>query len=265
MSDIMNNIINFNAGEFKFDVDCKDMDCEDEDCESAGGRLFISDFDGESVQVFEIGDWLWTWSQIKCQKQLEPRTDYVFRFALQGGMNDTGDGQSRFIIMQDNDWDDRQEYPLEQSRFKPILSKITDDGLVMLRVYEIPFNSGESGMITFIFNAHHFVETIMPAKELEAYSQLKDYTYAQWWQENPKRVEHEGNFNGKSAYLDLTGAVINDAYILEKITDLVEKGGHVNLNRAVLGSNKSKYIGDNFTSNGFESLAKTVIKEDDSE
>ena len=206
----------------------------DGDPVNAGSRMFISDFSGDNAEVFEIGDWHWTWSQIKCEKQLEPNTDYVFRFAVQGGVNNTGDGQSRFIIRQDKDWDNRLEYPLERSRFKPALSKKSKDGF--LRVYEIPFNSGESGNVTFIFNALHFVETIMPAKELEAYAELEDQTYDQLWQEIQERFGNKNGFKG-SGYLDLSGAVINDAYMVKKFMDLAEKGSYIDLSGAVLGSN----------------------------
>lgn len=229
----MSNVINFNAGEFKFDQNCQSMDGSP--VIHAGSRMFISDFSGENVQVFDIGDWNWTWSQIKCEKQLEPNTDYVFRFAVQGGVNNTGDGQSHFIIMQGKDWDNSLEYPLERSRFKPTLSKKSKDGL--LRVYEIPFNSGESGTVTFIFNAQHFVETIMPAKELEAYTELEDQTYDQLWQEIQERFGNVNGFkgNGKGGYLDLSGAVINDPTLVQQFVDLAEKGSYIDLSGAVLG------------------------------
>lgn len=197
--------------------------------------MFVSDFKGENVQVFEIGDWHWTWSQIKCDKQLEPNTDYVFRFAVQGGVNDTGDGQSRFIVIRDKDYDNRLEYPLERSRFKPTLSKRTESGL--FRVYEIPFNSGESGNIKFMFNVLHFIEVIMPAKELEAYAEFEDWTYAQVWQEIQERRGNGNNFfgNGNGGHLDLSGAVINSGSMVKKFMDLAEKGSYVNLSGAVLG------------------------------
>ncbi|MDE7290005.1 MAG: hypothetical protein K2N71_10990 [Oscillospiraceae bacterium] len=230
----MSNIINFNAREFKFDQNCQSMDGSP--AIHAGSRMFISDFSGENVQVFEIGDWNWTWSQIKCEKQLEPNTDYVFRFAVQGGVNNTGDGQSHFIIVRDKDWDNSLEYPLERSRFKPTLSKKSKDGF--LRVYEIPFNSGESGNVTFIFNALHFVETIMPAKELEAYTELEDQTYDQLWQEIQERFGGNMNGfkgNGNGGYLDLSGAVIKNGSMVKKFMDLAEKGSYIDLSGAVLG------------------------------
>lgn len=228
----MSNIINFNAREFKFDETCQSTDGEPV---NAGSRMFISDFSGENAEVFEIGDWQWTWSQIKCEKQLEPNTDYVFRFAVQGGVNHTGDGQSRFIVVQNKNWEDRLEYPLERSRFKPTLSKRTESGL--FRVYEIPFNSGESGNITLMFNVLHFVETIMPAKELEAYAELEDQTYDQLWQEIQERFGNMNGFkgNGNGGFLDLSGAVINSGSMVKKFVDLAEKGSHINLSGAVLG------------------------------
>lgn len=231
----MSNIINFNAQEFKFDESCQSWDGSPN--VHAGSRMFITDFTGENVQVFEIGDWNWTWSQIKCDKQLEPNTDYVFRFAVQGGVNNTGDGQSHFMVIHDKDWDNSLEYPLERSRFKPVLSKTAEGGL--LRVYEIPFNSG-SGDVRFIFTAQHFVETIMPAYELEAYAELEDQTYAQLWQEIQERqgqCNNLGNFHGNGGALDLSGAVINDPDILNRILDLAEKGSVIDLSGAVFDSN----------------------------
>lgn len=228
----MSNVINFNAREFKFDETCQSTDGNSV---NAGSRMFISDFSGENVEVFEIGDWHWTWSQIKCKKQLEPNTDYVFRFAVQGGVNNTGDGQSRLMIYRDKDWEDRLEYPLERSRFKPTLSKKANGGF--LRVYEIPFNSGESGNVTFLFNALHFIEVIMSAKELEAYAELEDQTYDQLWQEIQERFENMNGFkgSGKGGYLDLSGAVINDPTLVQQFVDLAEKGSNINLSGAVLG------------------------------
>lgn len=225
----MSNVINFNAREFKFDEGCQSMDGTPV---NAGSRMFLTDFNGENVQAFEIGDWHWTWSQIKCDKQLEPNTDYVFRFAVQGGVNNTGDGQSHFMVIHDKDYDNRLEYPLERSRFKPVLSKKAEDGF--LRVYEIPFNS-ESGNVRFIFNAQHFVETIMPAYELEAYAELEDQTYAQLWQEIEERTENN-NFKGNGGlYLDLSGAVIKSSSMVKKFMDLAEEGNYINLSGAVLG------------------------------
>lgn len=225
----MSNIINFNAQEFKFDETCQSTDGNSV---NAGSRMFISDFRGENVHAFEIGDWSWTWSQIKCDKQLEPNTDYVFRFAVQGGVNNTGDGQSHFIVIRDNDYDNRLEYPLERSRFKPVLSKKTEDGF--LRVYEISFNSG-SGNVRFIFNALHFVETIMPAYEFEAYAELEDQTYAQLWQEIQERTGNKFHGNWNRGTLDLSGAVIHDAEMVKKFMDMAEKGACVDLSGAVLG------------------------------
>lgn len=221
----MSNIINFNAQEFKFDEGCQSMDGTPV---NAGSRMFISDFKGENVQVFEIGDWHWTWSQIKCDKQLEPNTDYVFRFAVQGGVNNTGDGQSHFMVIHDKDYDNRLEYPLERSRFKPTLSKKCDNGF--LRVYEIPFNS-ESGNVRFIFNAHHFVEAIMPAYELEAYAGLEDQTYSQLWREIEER---ENNWENVGS-LNLSGAVIKNPQLVKQFMALAQKGSHINLSGAVLG------------------------------
>ncbi len=227
----MSNVINFNAGEFKFDTNVQSMDGSP--CVfNAGSRMFLTDFKGENVQVFEIGDWQWTWSQIKCTEQLEPNTDYLFRFAVTGGVNDTGDGVSHFIVMQDKNWEDRLEYPLERSRFKPVLSKRCNGE--WLRVYEIPFNSGESGTVTFMFNAQHFVETLMPAYENEVYADFEDITYEQLWQEIQNKNRNDSGRSFGAGSVNLSGAVINGE-LVEKLADLAAMGIHLNLSGAVIG------------------------------
>ncbi len=196
--------------------------------------MFLTDFKGENVQVFEIGDWNWTWSQIKCTKQLEPNTDYLFRFAVSGGVNNTGDGVSHFIVMQDKNWEDRLEYPLERSRFKPSISKRCRGD--WLRVYEIPFNSGESGMVTLMYNAQHFVETLMPAYENEAYAELEDLTYNQLWQEIQDR-ENSDKICGRGS-VNLSGAVISNGALAEKLAGLAAMGINLNLSGAVIGGDE---------------------------
>ncbi len=219
----MSNVINFNAGEFKFDTNVQPTEWNPV---NAGSRMFLTDFKGENVQVFEIGDWNWTWSQIKCTEQLEPNTDYLFRFAVTGGLNDTGNGVSHFIVMQDKNWEDRLEYPLERSRFKPVISKRCNGE--WLRVYEIPFNSGESGTVTLMFNAQHFVETLMPAYENEAYADFEDFTYEQLWQEIQNKNRNDSGGNGGAGFLNLSGAVIHNGELAEKLVGLASMGMYLN-------------------------------------
>ena len=221
---IMSNVINFNAREFRFD----------EAVENAGSRMFITAEDGSSTEIFEIGDWCWKWSQIRCTKQLEPNMDYIFRFAMTGGYNDTDDAVSQFIIYSDENWDDRSVYPLDRSRFKPVLSKRRENGL--LRVYEIPFNSGKSGVITFLIIAQHAVAAFMPALDNEAYSDLEDLSYEQWRSERQEaRKANENRTNGGSEFakLDLSGAVISKS-IMNELIEKMPFGAHIDLSGAVI-------------------------------
>lgn len=220
----MSNVINFNAREFRFD----------EAVENAGSRMFITAEDGSSTEIFEIGDWCWKWSQIRCTKQLEPNMDYIFRFAMTGGYNDTDDAVSQFIIYSDENWDDRSVYPLDRSRFKPVLSKRRENGL--LRVYEIPFNSGKSGVITFLIIAQHAVAAFMPALDNEAYSDLEDLSYEQWRSERQEaRKANENRTNGGSEFakLDLSGAVISKS-IMNELIEKMPFGAHIDLSGAVI-------------------------------
>ena len=237
----MSNVINFNAREFSFDTNCES---------NVGSRTVISGKDGKAIELYEIGDWYWSWTQIKSTKQLEPNTDYIFRFAMTGGYNDTNDAVSQFIVFEDNDWDDRFTYPLDKSRFKPVLSKRDESGL--LRVYEIPFTTGETGNVTFLIIAQHAVARFMSALENDAYAELEDLTYEQWWTERSKALETEAEENSNNwsnwRNVDLSGAVISSGRVLKKILEKVPFGANIDLSGAVIDDNgDDEFDADDFS------------------
>lgn len=225
---IMSNVINFNAREFKLDASCES---------NVGSRMIVTDVNGGNTEIFEIGDWRWAWTQIKCTKQLEPNTDYIFRFAMTGGINDTQDAVSQFVIYSDENWEDRYVYPLDKSRFKPVLSKRGEGGL--LRVYEIPFNSGESGNVSFMLIAQHAVARFMPALDNEAYSEMEDLTYEQLWSERFKPTNKsevtvdDGDCDNDNGSIDLSGAVMSRS-TLNAILERAKFGCDIDLSGAVI-------------------------------
>lgn len=168
----MSKAIDLNVREFSFDKECT---------ANVGSRMFVTDSFGNNTEQFEIGDWGWAWTQIRCEKLLEKNTDYLFRFAMTGGYNDTGDAVSQLIIFFDEDWENRYVYPLDKSRFRPVVSKRAEDGL--LRVFEVPFNTGNAGKTTFLLIAQHAVARFFAPYELSVYDELEDMTYQQWWEE----------------------------------------------------------------------------------
>ncbi len=215
----MSKVIDFNAREFKFDENCTS---------NVGSRMIVTDSDGDNVEMFEIGDWNWSWTQIKCSKHLEKNTDYVFRFAMTGGINDTEDAVSQFIIYHGEEWEDRLVYPLDKSRFKPVLSKRTEND--MLRIYEIPFNSGDFEDYVFMFVAQKAVAAFFTAKPLEKYASLEDYSYDQWRSE---RMEHQNtvndHWNNNNDFFDGVNCDLSGAVISEKILEKLLNAGVKNL------------------------------------
>lgn len=173
---IMSNVINFNAREFRFGETFT---------ENVGVRAFITTSFG-NTEVYEIGDWRWSWSQIYCEKKLERNTDYVFRFAMTGGYNDTYDAVSLAEIYaldgyknMTEAWENRFSYALQKSRFEPVVSK-RDKKNGLLRVFEIPFNSGESENWRFVLIAQHAVACFFAPRDISEYDMLEDFTYEQW-------------------------------------------------------------------------------------
>lgn len=112
----MSNVINFSAREFRFDKTCED---------NTGIRAVITTSQG-NTEAYEIGDWSWSWTQIFCDKKLEKNTDYIFRFAMTGGHNDTDDEVSLAEIYAldgyddpTSAWEDRMTFALGKSRYAP--------------------------------------------------------------------------------------------------------------------------------------------------
>ena len=206
---IMSNVINFNVREFNFDKNCES---------NIGSRMFISGLDGKNAEVFEIGSWGWDWSQIKCEKRLEKNTDYIFRFAMTGGYCDTQEEVSQLIIFNDENWEDRYTYPLAKSEYAPVLSKKSGDGII--RVYEIPFNTGEAEKTTFIFTAQKAIARFMTALDNKDYEALEDMTYDQWFDKRKKSFSNSGECHDNVGVIDLCGANIGASVLRDLLNNI---------------------------------------------
>lgn len=218
----MSKIICFNAREFKFDKTCKGN--------NVGSRMFITDVQGESVEIFEIGDGH-SWTQICSDKVLEPDTEYVFRFAMTRSCHDPFDGVSQFVIMPiegeeatDEDWDNRYVYNLAQCQYKPTLSKRW--GNATIRIYEIPFKTDAVQKYRFVFVEHNSVTRVFPAKELEAYSELADCSYNGWFNEKKEQFEKfrskDFNINVDQTMKDVTETVKNAGETMKSAGETVK-------------------------------------------
>ncbi len=170
----MSNVINFNARDFHFNTLCES---------NTGAKMFITDESGKNVECFTIGDWKWSWTEIMSTKKLGANTEGVFRFELHGGYNSTNDATSRFsVITHKNEAPTKAEiadgwvYKLDKSSYKPLYSKKKPDG-GLLRVYEIPFSTGDCEYATFVFTAMHAEQTMFPAKDNESYADMEDMAY----------------------------------------------------------------------------------------
>lgn len=230
----MSNVINFNAREFKLDESCK---------HNVGTKAFMT-VAGRSAEVWEIGDWNWSWTQLICTKKLETNTDYVFRVAVTGGHNDTDDEVSQIIIFPQSDallteeqaWEDRMTFAIGKSRFEPVLSKRDKTG--MLRVFEIPFNTGEIACWRILIVSQHAVARFFGAAENEAYEKLEDLTYEQWREERNQQLSNNlfgGNDSDRQCEIDLSGAVISSDEFGELIRKYISEGVRIDLSGAVIG------------------------------
>ena len=173
----MANIIDFKARGFKLVEDC---------ASNKGTRLIVTENE-ESVECFEIGEG-GAATKISRKIDVEKDTDYVFRFAVRSDFV-KGEAESLVSIYFDEEGDG-YTYPLDRedkNRFKPVICKKTPDGL--LRVFELPFNSGDATSATILISVHDMTAWIYPAKEKAAYDELEDIEYDKWRQEEFHQVE----------------------------------------------------------------------------
>ncbi len=201
----MSKTINFSARDFKLEDTCNS---------NVGVRGFMT-IDGETTEVWEIGDWGWNWtSLVRDVKGLEKNTDYIFRFAMTGGHTDddkevsmvhiarltepvptaAAEGADPEISAQAEEeqaraWDERYTYRIGKSNFEPVISKRDRTGL--LRVFELPFNTGDSENWRIIIIAQHAVARFFAPKDNAFYSELEDFSFEQWRTERTAQLKDE--------------------------------------------------------------------------
>lgn len=177
----MSKVIDFNARKFRFDETCKSSDGTPV---NAGQRAFVTTSAG-NAEVWEIGDWRWTWSQIRQDLTLEPNTDYVFRVAVEGGVCDTNDMTTVAHIVPKDNWDERYSFLLDHDKFRPVICKNADGGLV--RVFELPFSTGDCTEWTILLAAQHAVTRFFAPVDADALGNYSDTNYWYWWEHRNDR------------------------------------------------------------------------------
>lgn len=173
----MSKVIDFNARDFGFDESCVSTDGGEV---NVGGRAFVTTQLG-NTEVWEIGDWRWSWSQIKCEKKLEKNTDYVFRFSMEGGICSTDDAVTTAQIFPKDGWESRCSYTLDHNKFMPAVCKKCGDGL--LRTFELPFNTGETEEWGIVLTSLHAVTRYFAPADTKLLEKLPDISYSDWWAE----------------------------------------------------------------------------------
>ncbi len=186
----MSKVIDFNAREFKQDKSLSG---------GFGERVFLTTALGNTVEAWEIGDTYSMGTRIVCEKKLEKNTDYLFRFAMTGGIKDLsmrGSVISKAVLYgldgfetEEEAWEERLTFSLEESRLRPVLSKRDRTGL--LRVFELPFHTGEQENWRIVFTVVGIPAQIFPAEDCAAYGQLKDLDYDAWLEERKAEQEKE--------------------------------------------------------------------------
>jgi len=208
----MANIIEFKARGFKLVEGCES---------NRGTRLIVTEND-ENIECFEIGAG-GAATEIARKVALEKDTDYAFRFAVRSRFVKGENAQSLVSINFDEE-DDGYTYPLDRAdknRFKPVICKKTADGL--LRVFELPFNSGDATGCTINIRVDGLMAWIYPAKGADAYAELEDVDYEQWRQEELHRLEKFISDIGGTIGDTIGGTINGLGEIVGKASDKITK------------------------------------------
>ncbi|MBR3581443.1 MAG: hypothetical protein IKN95_10710, partial [Lachnospiraceae bacterium] len=75
----MSKVIGFEARGFKIDPTCKSN--------NVATRMFVTDALGNNVEVYEIGDHNYNWTQISYEMPVAKDEDYEFMFAMTGDID----------------------------------------------------------------------------------------------------------------------------------------------------------------------------------
>lgn len=136
---------------------------------------FISDFDGELVESFTVGDWNSYVEIMSVPYALIRDSEYRLVFWLNGGENDRGDEICQLRIMFSGTSGRCNTYKLNRSFIKPLLH------YQGWELYSIPFRTPAAGAemastvdTRFSFAAGNAPMTVKPAKEPEAYADWED-------------------------------------------------------------------------------------------
>ncbi|MBP5198765.1 MAG: hypothetical protein J6033_06925 [Lachnospiraceae bacterium] len=184
----MSNVICFNARDFRFDKSDK--------CENEGGRMFVTDMFGESVEVYELGRYTEGLTQIYADKSVERDASYVFRFTVVNDGKPLDSEVSQFIVVpisreeiSEDDWENRYVYNLSHCEYKPLMSKKWDSKLVA--VYEIPIRTDGFEKVRFIFSVKNASLRVFPGRESECYKDLSDFdfSYTEWINGTKEKIE----------------------------------------------------------------------------
>lgn len=200
----MSKVIGFEARGFKIDPTCKSN--------NVATRMFVTDALGNNVEVYEIGDHHYNWTQISYEMPVGKDEDYEFMFAMTGDidsgrLNDqakcsfmivpihdkvkaltvdadgvitdaaqgvaAGDGKNAGAQESDEDWENRYQYSLIRREYRPTMEKLWNGE--SLRFYKIPFNTGDADRIRFVFLAFTQAYKVFPVKNFEEYAKLPDF------------------------------------------------------------------------------------------
>lgn len=135
-----------------------------------GSRSFITDFMGNLVEAYTLGNWNKQWTEIQSPKfRLEKNTPHIFSFWLNGGENDRYQEVCSLDIIFDGEgggYDNRYLYKLNRNYIQYTMHY---KGWYL---YEIPFITQDNDTTRMQFSVMDAPCTIMGAREAEYYANL---------------------------------------------------------------------------------------------
>ena len=165
----MSKIIEFDPSVFEIDKRSKN---------SSAARTFIS----RDTEVWDISGSRRSRTLLVSDMHLQKYTDYVFRFAMTGGIDLSHKGSVQVMIFPSADFDKGYAYMTENSRFAPTISKRF--GAELLRVFDLPFCTAEFDSWRIVLICDRTDARIFAPEDISSYSSLEDLTCEEWRSEH---------------------------------------------------------------------------------
>ena len=191
----MSQVLSFDAKDFDYSREVYDREFASGACFAkgypyaaeyliTGGRFIRKDPECRDVEGFEIGNTRRGFCEISAVKEITPDTDYMFRFAVIGGIRGRDKCFTRLYVQPEGE--EERVYALEENLYKPVFCRLNPQQR-FIRVFEVPIHSKKADSVKITFTAAGIGIELLPAEAVGGCEEMEDISYEEWLEDQEKR------------------------------------------------------------------------------